>query len=221
MSPAKVAALADLAPRWSVPASGPWTTPALEAAFGGVGPLRVDIGTGNGEATRAWAAQHPTSLILAIEVHQPGIAILLRDLAADGPDNVRVADADALNVVDHLSPGSVAEVRVLFPDPWPKRRHTGRRLVDAAFVHCMATVLAPGGRLHLATDWEDYADQMRAALATEPRLVPVAVPNPDEQMVNEDRWQSIRPPRPTTTYEGRGIFAGRAVTDLVAERRLS
>lgn len=199
-SPAKVAALTDLGPRWSVPTSGPWTLAAIHAAFERGAPLFVDIGVGSGEATRDWAARHPDASVLALELHRPGLARLLTDLEHEGPANVRVAEVDALTVLDDLPPASVTEVRVLFPDPWPKRRHVARRMVDRAFVAAVADVLVPGGLLHLATDWDDYAEHMRTMVATDARLVPVAVDH--------------RPDRPVTAYEQRGLRAGRTITDL-------
>lgn len=202
-SSAKVEALATLGPRWSVPATGPWTAAALSERFGRSGPIFLDIGPGNGVATRAWAAERPDALVIAIELHRPGIARLLTDLEDDGPPNVRVAEADAVAVVDAVDAGSIAEVRVLFPDPWPKRRHVTRRLVDRAFVGAVGDALAPGGHLHLATDWADYAEHMRTMVATDRRFEP----RPGE-----------RPPRPVTAYERRGIDLGRAITDLVYER---
>lgn len=203
-SPAKVAALRDLAPRWAISAAGPWDREALAATFGGDGPLLVDIGVGDGAATRAWAAAVPEARVLAIELHRPGLAALLQALEAEGPPNVRVAEADALAVLDALEPGSVHAIRLLFPDPWPKRRHVARRIVDRAFVTRCAALLEDGGELQLATDWEDYADHMRSMVATEARLVEVA--------------DAGRPDRPVTAYERRGLAAGRSITDLVHRR---
>lgn len=200
-SAAKVAVLRDLAPRWSLPAAGPWDPAALEAAFGHGGPLFVDIGVGRGEASRSWAAAAPEARVLAIELHRPGLARLLADLEADGPSNVRVVEADALVVLDRLAPASVDEVRLLFPDPWPKRRHVERRMVDRAFVALVARVLRRGGTLHLATDWDGYAEHMRTMVATEPRF--------------QRQLAAGRPDRPITAYEQRGIDAGRSIVDLV------
>jgi tRNA (guanine-N7-)-methyltransferase len=203
-SAAKLAALRDLGPRWMLPADGPWDGSALRAGFGADGPLLVDVGVGDGRATRAWGAEHPDARVLAIELHRPGIARLLADLDATGPANVRVVEADALAVLDALPRGEVHAIRLLFPDPWPKRRHVKRRLVDRAFAALAAELLAPGAVLHVATDWEAYAEHVRTTLAGEARLAPV----PD----------AGRPPRPTTTYEARGQRAGRAITDLLYRR---
>jgi tRNA (guanine-N7-)-methyltransferase len=138
--------------------------------------------------------------VLALELHRPGIAALLGALEAEGPPNVRVAEADALAVLGALTPRSVTAVRLLFPDPWPKRRHVKRRMVDRAFVGQVAELLAPGGELHLATDWDDYAEHVRTTVAGEPRLVAES--------------EGERPPRPVTAYEARGQRAGRTITDL-------
>ncbi|MGN6695596.1 MAG: tRNA (guanosine(46)-N7)-methyltransferase TrmB [Aquihabitans sp.] len=198
-SATKAAVLRDLGPAWTLPAddpAGPWT-----ADGGRPGPLLVDIGVGSGEATRAWAASAPEARVLAIELHRPGLAKLLTALDAEGPANVRVVEADALELLAHLDDASVAGIRVLFPDPWPKRRHVERRMVDRAFVGLAARVLEPGGTLHLATDWADYADHMRSMVATDPRF--------------ELQEGAGRPDRPVTAYEQRGLDVGRRITDLV------
>lgn len=221
MSDAKRDALSTLAPTWSV--TTPLRAPALDAAFARAAPRLLDVGVGTGEATLHWAASHPDHDVIAVELHRPGLARLLQRLAADGPTNVRVLEADVTTVIADLAdlaelassaalgtgarPADpvVHAVRVLFPDPWPKRRHRHRRLVDRSFVSAVADLLPPGGWLHLATDWDDYALQMRGVLRHEPRLV-----------VDLDGG---RPERPVTTYEGRGLAAGRHITDLVAHRR--
>lgn len=203
-SATKEAALRDLLPRWGVPASGPWPAAALAAA-GHRGPVALDLGVGDGGATRAWAAARPDLLVVAVELHHPGLAKLLGDLEAGGPANVRVVEADAVAVVRSCEPGSIAAIRLLFPDPWPKRRHVERRMVDRAFAGAVADALAPGGELHVATDWDDYAEHARTMVAAEPRLEALAA----------DR----RIARPVTTYEARGLAAGRQITDLAWARR--
>jgi tRNA (guanine-N7-)-methyltransferase len=214
MTEAKRAALRDLSPRWARPAAGPWGPEDLAAAFGRRAPLRVDVGVGDGTATRAWAAAHPGDDVLAVEVHRPGLAKLLDALDRDGPPNVRVTEADALAVLDALEPGTVRAVRVLFPDPWPKRRHVARRLVDRAFAARVAELLEPGGTLEVATDWPEYAEHARTMVATERRL------EPRTEVVDPDGgWRSQRPDRPTTAYEQRGRRAGRPIVDLVWVRR--
>lgn len=220
MTDARWAALAELGPRWGIERdeSGAVTGDALDRAFGRRAPRLLDIGVGTGEASQAWAGAHPDHDVLALEVHRPGLAQLLQRLDVDGPPNLRVLEADATRVLRDLlgpvpddgEPGRgvatrFTAVRVLFPDPWPKARHVGRRLVDPSFVGQIATLLPPGGTLHVATDWEDYAAQVREVVGAEPRFeLDPAAP---------------RPPRPVTTYEQRGLDAGRLVTDLVATRR--
>jgi tRNA (guanine-N7-)-methyltransferase len=206
--------LVELAPRWGVDPTGPWTASHLASSFGRSAPLHLDIGVGDGDATRQWAEDDPDADVLAVELHRPGVARLLAALDADGPSNVRVAMADACTVLAEVEAGCVQHVRVLFPDPWPKRRHVARRLVDRRFVASAAAALAAGGVLHLATDWDDYAEQMRTMVATDPRFVP----RPAAGTEAHDAWRSTRPDRPVTAYERRGIEAGRTVTDLVWER---
>lgn len=205
MSPAKRAALARLAERWTLPADGPWTGAALDTAFGRAAPRLLDIGAGNGAASRAWALEHPDHDVVAVELHQPGILRLVQDLEASGPASVRAVEVDVLDLLAAAGPGAVGHVRVLFPDPWPKRRHVGRRLVDPPFVRLVTDLLPVGGTLHVATDWADYADQIGAALRTDARLI-------------VDTAGSVRPPRPVTAYEQRGLDAGREINDLVARR---
>lgn len=229
MTQARTAALVELGPTWMLdpavvegPAAG---ADALHAAFGRRVPLLLDVGVGNGDATRAWAAANPGRDVVAVELHRPGIVNLLRCLDAEGPANVRILEADVTLVVPALPAGAFEAVRVLFPDPWPKRRHHKRRLVDPAFVAAATDLLVVGGVLHLATDWLDYADAMRVALAAEGRLEWVVDHDDGPALDPEgvpidfpDRWRSSRPPRPVTVYEGRGLEAGRSVTDLVARR---
>lgn len=214
MTDAKRTALVELAPRWTVDPEGPWTSDHLAGAFGRRAPLHLDIGVGDGAATRAWASTAPEADVLAVELHRPGVSRLLVELEADGPPNVRVAMADACAVLAAFEAASTAQIRVLFPDPWPKRRHAARRLVDRDFARAAASALAPGGTLHLATDWAEYADHMRMAIATEGRLEPRPAPGTDPT----GAWTSQRPERPVTAYERRGLDAGRTVTDLVWER---
>lgn len=213
MTDGKRALLVDLAPRWGVDPAGPWTVDHLAAAFGRRAPLHLDIGVGDGVATRAWAEADPGADVLAVELHRPGVSTLFAALEADGPANVRVAMSDACVVLASVEAGSLAQVRVLFPDPWPKRRHVSRRLVDRSFVAAAADALAPGGLLHLATDWADYADHMRTMVGTDARFSPRA-----DGGSATGPWRSARPERPVTAYERRGLTAGRSVTDLVWER---
>ena len=212
MSDSKRQALTDLTPAWSI--TPPLRHGELVGAFRRDAPRLLDVGVGTGEATIDWATRHPDWDVIAVELHRPGIARVLQVLDDDGPTNVRILEADVTAVVadlaDQNDPAAaqvINAVRILFPDPWPKRRHLHRRLVDEAFVATVADIVAPGGWLHLATDWDDYALQMRLALMAEPRLE-----------VDVD-GAALRPERPVTTYEGRGLLAGRHITDLIAHRR--
>lgn len=182
----------------------------FDAAFGRSAPRVLEIGFGNGEALR-FAAQHDTSRdLIGIEVHAPGVGRLLNSLAQDDARNVRVYHHDAVEVLTHeIADGSLDEVRIYFPDPWHKKRHKKRRLVNPGFADLLVRKLAAGGRLHLATDWHDYAEQMWDMLDATAGIVNRAgargsVPRPD--------W------RPQTHFESRGQKLGHGVWDLLYDR---
>ena len=200
-SPGQVEVLERLSPVYGVAVDRPLDAVAV---FGRTAPLVLEIGSGTGEAAVAMAAADPSRDLLAVEVHTPGVATLLRRVEQEGLRNVRVAEADGLQVLtDALAPASLDEVRVFFPDPWPKARHVKRRLVTPAFAALVADRLRPGGRLHVATDWASYAEQ----------VLEVVGASPDLELVSRDRGA-----RPTTRFERRGTAAGRAITDVVAVR---
>jgi tRNA (guanine-N7-)-methyltransferase len=179
---------------------------SLESWFGRSAPVIAEIGSGVGEATAALAAQRPEVDILAFEVWRPGVAHTLGLLAEAGADNVRLLGVDAVWALEHLFvPDSVEEVWTFFPDPWPKKRHHKRRLVSAAFAALVASRLRPGGRWRLATDWEEYAEQMCAVLDATPGLTGGPAP----------RWSD----RPVTKFERKGIAAGRTIVDLTYNAR--
>ena len=165
-------------------------------------PAVVEIGFGMGEATAELAAREPEREVLAIEVHPAGIAALLRRLEQAALANVRIWDGNAVPVLEALQPGSLEEVRLFFPDPWPKARHAKRRLVRPSFVALLDRVLAPGGFLHLATDRPEYEAHAREALAG--------------WELTEDRRG-----RPVTGYERRAHRDGREAVDLVVRRPAS
>ena len=170
------------------------------AWFGRAAPLVLEIGSGMGESTAALAEAEPDVDHLAVEVFEPGIAALL--MRAAELTNLVVLRGDAVALLTTRVPeASLAGIRIFFPDPWPKRRHHKRRLVQPAFVALAASRLEPGGTLHMATDWADYADQMRAVADAEPRLSGGEVPRP--------------PWRPVTKFEARALSEGRAVRDFV------
>lgn len=173
--------------------------------FGREAPLVVEIGSGVGEATGVLAAARPAYDVLALEVWRPGVASSLAEVAAAGATNVRFCSVDAVWVLEHLvAADSLAGLWTFFPDPWPKTRHHKRRLVNARFAALAASRLAPGAEWRLATDWADYAEQMRAVLDAEPALAGGEVP----------RWED----RPVTKFERKGVEAGRAITDLRYQR---
>jgi tRNA (guanine-N7-)-methyltransferase len=178
------------------------------ALFGRRAPLVLEIGFGMGEATAAVAAATPEHDFLAVEVHTPGIANLLTVLAERGLSNVRVAHGDALDLVGHMvAPGSLHAVHVFFPDPWPKARHHKRRIIRPEHVALIRSRLVPGGTLHCATDWAEYAEAMRATLAADPKLVNA-----------HDGYAPGPALRPRTRFEQRALDAGRHVFDLVFRR---
>jgi tRNA (guanine-N7-)-methyltransferase len=196
-------ALVRLRPSLGVPVDGLLLD--LAVLFGRSAPVVLEIGSGTGEATAALAAADPARDVLAVEVHTPGVANLLRLTEAGGLTNVRVAEGDALVVLrDMLPAGCLDEVRVLFPDPWPKARHHKRRLVQSTFLPLAASRLRTGGRLHVATDWPHYAEQVVDVLAAEPLLDGGVVPRPERLM---------------TRFEQRALADGRPVVDVVAVRR--
>ncbi|MDZ7748299.1 MAG: tRNA (guanosine(46)-N7)-methyltransferase TrmB [Halofilum sp. (in: g-proteobacteria)] len=205
LTPAQRRALDGLWPRYGLERPGDGDRLDFAAAFGRAAPVWLEIGFGNGDALRQVAASHPELNCVGIEVHRPGIGHLLRRLADDGLDNVRVIRDDAAEILrDHVADAALARVLVLFPDPWPKKRHHKRRLVQPAFVAEIARVLAPHGIVHLATDWDDYAEHMRAVLDAEPALARTTGARTDY--------------RPRTRFEARGERRGHAVHDLVYRR---
>ncbi|HET8665879.1 MAG TPA: tRNA (guanosine(46)-N7)-methyltransferase TrmB [Nocardioides sp.] len=174
--------------------------------FGREAPLIVEIGPGVGEATGVLAAARPAYDVLALEVWRPGVASSLARVAEAGATNVRFCSVDAVWVLETLIPrDGLAELWTFFPDPWPKTRHHKRRLVNARFAALAASRLTPGGVWRLATDWQDYAEQMRSVLDAEPALTGGVVP----------RWEE----RPVTKFERKGLEAGRSITDLCYTRR--
>jgi tRNA (guanine-N7-)-methyltransferase len=190
-------------PRWGIP----YATTALDlnAVFGRPAPRFLEIGCGMGETTAVIAAAHPEHDFIGIEVHAPGVGSLLKEIATRELGNLRVIRHDAVEVVrDMIPPAALAGIHIYFPDPWPKKRHHKRRLIQPAFVALLATRLAPGGYLHCATDWEEYAQQMLDVLSAEPLLK-----NSATGFAPRPAW------RPQTKFETRGLKLGHGVWDVV------
>jgi tRNA (guanine-N7-)-methyltransferase len=200
-------ALAELGPRFLLPYQSSLLD--LDAAYGRNAAKILEIGFGMGEGLAEIAAAHPENDYLGVEVHTPGVGALLKQLGERGLDNVRVIQHDAVEVLTHmLAPGSLAGVHIFFPDPWHKKRHNKRRLIQPPFVRLLAERIAPGGYLHLATDWEDYALQMLEVLSAEPGLANTA-----------DGFSARPDTRPLTKFEQRGLRLGHGVWDLVFRKR--
>jgi tRNA (guanine-N7-)-methyltransferase len=167
-------------------------------------PTVLEIGSGMGETTAHIAAAHPEHNFIALEVHSPGVGSLLQKMEAAQLTNLRIIQHDAVDVVEHMiAPTSLAGIHVFFPDPWPKKRHHKRRLLQAPFIHELAQRLCVGGYLHIATDWAEYAEDVLAALTSEPLFknsVARYAPRPET--------------RPQTKFETRGLRLGHEVFDL-------
>ena len=206
-SPGQQRAYAELLPRWGVPYQPRLLN--LREVFGREAPVVVEIGSGMGETTALIARENPGVDYLAIEVHAPGVGSLLKQLEESGTTNVRVVQHDAVEVMrEMVPPGSLTGLHVFFPDPWPKKRHHKRRLIQPAFALLAAERLAPGGHLHVATDWQEYAEHVLAVLEATPGLANTAeafAPRPST--------------RPETKFERRGLKLGHGVWDIVFTRK--
>lgn len=179
------------------------------AAFGREAPLILEIGFGMGDATAHIAKVRPQDNFLCCEVHEPGVGALLKRIGENDIDNIRILRHDAVEVIDHMLPeASLDGVHIFFPDPWHKKRHHKRRLIQPPLIAKLASRLKPGGYLHCATDWEPYAGQILQVLSAETLLENTAkdyAPQPDY--------------RPLTKFENRGLRLGHGVWDLVFRRR--
>lgn len=202
-------ALETLWPRYGIAlGEGPLDPAAL---FGRAAPVVLEIGFGDGDALVACAKARADQDFIGVEVHRPGVGGLLLRLEAERITNVRVVMADANDVLARIPPGTLHGVHLFFPDPWPKKRHHKRRLVQPAFAARVRDALAPGGYLHGATDWEDYAAHMLAVLERTPGLVNAAGPG---------RYAHRPASRPATRFERRGRAEGRPARDLLFRRAL-
>jgi tRNA (guanine-N7-)-methyltransferase len=205
MTDAQRAAHERLLPRYGVP----FKPAPLDFAhvFGRHAPVVLEIGFGMGDTTAEIAASNPQIDYLGVEVHAPGVGSLLRMIEARELSNLRIVQHDAVEVVEHMIPtASLRGIHVFFPDPWPKKRHHKRRLLQVAFARLLSSRLSPGGYLHVATDWDEYAEWiLEVLLATE--------------LENTAGRYAARPAyRPSTKFERRGLALGHAVHDIVFRR---
>ncbi len=207
VSNAQARAHEALLPRYGIEFSEEIINP--EAVFGRHAPTVLEIGCGMGETTAAIAAAHPETNYLGIEVHTPGVGSLLKLIDKQGLANLRLIQHDAVEVLRRMiAPASLDGVHIFFPDPWPKKRHHKRRLVQTDFTALLASRLKPGGYVHLATDWEEYAGQMLEVLSAEPELE------------NTAEGYAPRPGyRPQTKFEARGLKLGHGVWDIVFRKK--
>ena len=200
-------ALTDLAPRFVLP-----YRPAVldtAATFGRAAPVVLEIGFGMGDATAQIAAALPGTDFIGVEVHEPGVGALLQRINEAALANLRIVQHDAVEVLEQMvAPNALAGAHVFFPDPWHKKKHNKRRLIQADFVRLLVSRLAPGGYLHCATDWQPYAEQMLAVLSGEP-----ALRNTAEAYAPKPEY------RPLTKFENRGLKLGHGVWDVVFVKR--
>jgi tRNA (guanine-N7-)-methyltransferase len=192
----------------------PYTTAPMDfaAVYARTAPTILEIGFGMGEATAHIAALMPEKNFLCCEVHTPGVGALLKRIDEQALGNIRILQHDAVEVIDHMLPlGSLDGVHIFFPDPWHKKKHNKRRLIQPPLIAKLAARLKPGGYLHCATDWQPYAEQILEVLSAEPLLSNTAdtssggyAPKPDY--------------RPLTKFENRGIKLGHGVWDVVFTR---
>lgn len=200
-------ALAELGPQFVLPYQPQPLD--LNLLFGRAASKILEIGFGMGESLAEIASTHPENDYLGVEVHRPGVGALLKLIGERSLTNVRIIQHDAVDVLNHmLAPESLAGVHVFFPDPWHKTRHHKRRLIQPPLMRLLASRLQSGGYLHLATDWENYAEQMLDVLRAEPMLTNTAAdfaPRPES--------------RPLTKFEARGLRLGHGVWDLLFKRR--
>ena len=203
MSNAQRRAHADLLLVYGVPFSP--VAIDLDRLFGRVAPKVLEIGFGMGETTAAIAQQHPETDYLGVEVHTPGVGSLLKRIADLQLKNVRIIQHDAVEVLRHMIAADALDaVHIFFPDPWPKKRHHKRRLIQPPLVALLASRMKPGAMVHACTDWEEYARQMLGALSAEPALE------------NTASGYAERPDaRPQTKFERRGLELGHRVWDLI------
>lgn len=209
VSVAQQRAIDTLLPRYGIPYSPQPLN--LRHVFGRSVPVILEIGFGMGDSTAIIAQAHPENDYLTLEVHTPGVGNLLKLIDAEQLRNIRIMQHDAVEVLrDMIGDGTLDGVHIFFPDPWHKARHNKRRLIQTPFIAQLVQKLKPGGYIHVATDWQDYAEQVLAILSAEP------------QLKNSTRDYAPRPAyRPLTKFEQRGLNLGHGVWDLIFTRKLA
>jgi tRNA (guanine-N7-)-methyltransferase len=202
-TPAQKRALEELLPKYGIAFSGELLSP--EEIFKRKAPLILEIGSGMGETTAAIAQAHPEADFIAVEVHGPGVGSLLNRIEKEKLPNIRIVRHDAVEVLERMvSDGSLAAIHLFFPDPWPKKRHHKRRLVQPSFALLIKEKLSAGGIVHLATDWPDYAEQMETVFSENAFF---------------EKAQAGLMERPATKFEARGRRLGNPIRDLYFRRR--
>ena len=202
-------ALQALGPRFVLPFQAAALQP--EAVFGRVAPLILEIGFGMGDATAQIAAFRPHDNFLCCEVHEPGVGALLKRMGEQGIENIRILQHDAVEVLAHMLPvDSLDGVHIFFPDPWHKSRHHKRRLIQAPFVKQLFHRMKPGAYLHVATDWQPYAEHILSVLQREPGWLNASS--------RPDGFAEQPAYRPLTKFENRGLRLGHGVWDLLFHR---
>ncbi len=208
LTPGQQRAMEELFPRFGIEQGEQQLN--LDAIFGRSAPRILEIGFGNGETLAEIARNHPDNDYLGIEVHRPGVGHLLQHIEEQGLTNLRVMSEDAVEIMDKQIPdGSLDALYLFFPDPWHKKKHHKRRQVNPSWAQLVRRKLKPGGRLHMATDWENYAEQMRDVLNAAEGFHNTS---PTGDYVSKPDY------RPETKFERRGLRLGHGVWDLVFER---
>ncbi|MEO6023111.1 MAG: tRNA (guanosine(46)-N7)-methyltransferase TrmB [Burkholderiales bacterium] len=206
VSPAQQRHYDELMPRFGVPYQP--ASSDLNQLFNRTAENFLEIGFGMGETTATIAAAHPDHDYLGIEVHTPGVGALLKIIGEQGINNIRIVQHDAVEVLQHMIPNETfSGVHIFFPDPWPKTRHHKRRLIQPPFIKLITAKIKPGGYLHAATDWQEYAEQILTVLSNEP------------QLRNTAENYAPRPSyRPLTKFEARGLKLGHGVWDCIFKK---
>ncbi len=209
LTPAQQRALIELLPEYSID-SAPYPL-NLPEIFGNSRPVVIEIGFGNGSLLAMQAQRHPEINFIGIEVYRPGIGHLLRLLDKQGSRNVRIFSQDAMDILTNRIPAhSLYALWLYFPDPWPKKRHYKRRIVNQGFLGLVAGLLLPGGVLHMVTDWPDYAEHMKKEILANRKYEPI----------NEQQPAGYPFTRPETRFERRGLCKGYTIHDLIYRRSI-